>query len=279
MSIIFNFYCVGASPCGRRIVITAARSLRFRRRDQESFSRLARKRCATRRLSSKVANKSARPYIPPVFSRRAPSRTRRALPIGFIEPCLAVDADKVPSGPGWAHEIKHDGYRMQLRVSGGSDKLFTRRGFDWTERYPWVIGSAAKLRCMSATIDGELVCAGAGGIANFDRLDSRRFDDQAFLHAFDLMELDGEDLRPQPLRKRKAALAKLLRRGAGGLRLVEFDEGDGQALMLAACRMGLEGIVSKRLDSPYRSGRSRSWVKVKNNAAPGYLRVRENTEG
>ncbi len=210
---------------------------------------------------------------------RVSSRSRRALPIGFIQPCLAVEADKVPSTFGWVHEIKHDGYRMQLRMAAGRARLFTRRGFDWTTRYPWPSESAVGLRVRAATIDGELVCADEDGIADFARLHSRCHDGEAFLYAFDLLELDGEDLRPLPLADRKARLAKLLSRSGSGLRLVEHDEGDGKRLFAAACRMGLEGIVSKRLDSPYRSGRCKSWIKVKNPKAPSVLRVRDGLEG
>ena len=210
---------------------------------------------------------------------RVSSRFRRALPSGFIEPCLAVVADKVPRTLGWAHEIKHDGYRMQLRIASDRIRLFTRRGFDWTERYPWVSESAAALRVTSATIDGEVVCAGKDGLADFARLHSRCHDGEAFLYAFDLLECDGEDLRSLPLMERKRRLAKLLKRARKGIRLVEHDEGDGEALFRAACRMGLEGIISKKLDSRYRSGRCKSWVKVKNQRAPGYLRVRDGMDG
>ena len=137
---------------------------------------------------------------------RVTSRSRRALPFGFIQPCLAVDADKVPSAAGWAHEIKHDGYRMQVRIADGRIRLFTRRGFDWTARYSWVAESAAALRVPSATIDGELVCVGKDGIADFSKLHSRCHDGEAFLYAFDLIEHDGENLRGQHFRfERKKA--------------------------------------------------------------------------
>lgn len=209
------------------------------------------------------------------------SKPGRLLPASFIQPCLATDAAKVPTGPGWVHEIKHDGYRMQLRKSGDRIRLFTRRGFDWTERYPWVVESAVALPAQSCTLDGEIICAGDDGIADFAKLHSRCFDHQAFYYGFDLLELDGEDLKPQPLVKRKAALAKLLRKAPAGVRLCEHDEGDGEALFQAACRMGLEGIVSKKITSPYRPGPKRclAWVKVKNKEAPGYRRVRDGMEG
>jgi bifunctional non-homologous end joining protein LigD len=207
------------------------------------------------------------------------SKPARRLPLGFIQPCLAIEASRVPAGPGWVHEIKHDGYRVQLRKSGDRVRLFTRRGFDWTKRYSWVTDSAAKLRAGSLTVDGELVCAGEDGIADFSRLHSRCFDHQAFLYGFDLLELDGEDWRGRPLIERKDMLAKLLRQMAPGIRYCEHDDGDGETLFRAACRMGLEGIVSKRAQSRYRSGRCKSWVKTKNKRAPGYMRVRDGLDG
>jgi bifunctional non-homologous end joining protein LigD len=206
------------------------------------------------------------------------SSQRRSLPPGFIEPCIPTAAKKVPSGPGWIHEIKHDGYRMQVRKNGDRVRLFTRRGFDWTERYPAVRTAAAKLKAQTLTIDGELVVPGKGGIASFEKLHSRISDADAILFAFDLLELDGEDLRKRPLGERKAMLARLLK-PASGIHLSEHDDSDGEALFRAACRMGMEGIVSKRVSSAYRSGRSESWIKVKNKRAPGYLRVHDGLDG
>ena len=207
------------------------------------------------------------------------SKPARSLSPGFIQPCLATEAARVPSGPGWVHEIKHDGYRMQLRKRGGRVRLFTRRGFDWSDRYGWVVEAAAKLRADSLTLDGELVCAGEDGVSDFSRLHSRCFDHEAFLYAFDLLELEGESWRDRPLVERKGALSRLLRRSPPGVRYCEHDDGDGTALFRAACRMGLEGIVSKRAWSLYRPGRSRSWVKTKNKDAPGYMRVRDGLDG
>jgi bifunctional non-homologous end joining protein LigD len=183
-------------------------------------------------------------------------------------------------GDGWLHEIKHDGYRMQVRKDGNRVRLFTRRGFDWTERYGWVVESVAKLSAKTLTIDGELVVAGADGVADFARLHSRCADNEAFLYGFDLLEVDGEDLRPQPLLDRKAALAKVLRRAPAGV-LVEHADGMGQQLFEAACEMGLEGIVSKKADRPYRSGPKKclSWVKVKNKRAPPYMRFHDGLDG
>jgi bifunctional non-homologous end joining protein LigD len=135
---------------------------------------------------------------------------------GFVDPCIPTLAAKPPAGPGWVHEIKHDGYRLILRRDGEMVRLFTRRGYDWTERYPAIASAAAKLRAKSFTLDGEAVVAGADGVAIFDALHRRGRVIDAILQAFDLLELDGEDLRPLPLRQRKPRLARLLAaRGPG----------------------------------------------------------------
>jgi bifunctional non-homologous end joining protein LigD len=126
---------------------------------------------------------------------------------GFIAPCIPTLAAKPPSGSDWVHEIKHDGYRLIVRRDGPSVRLFTRRGHDWTNRYPAIAGAAPKLRARSFTLDGEAVVCGADGVAVFDALHRRRNASDAILFAFDLIELDGEDFRPLPLGKRKAGLA------------------------------------------------------------------------
>jgi bifunctional non-homologous end joining protein LigD len=137
---------------------------------------------------------------------------RRTYPEGFVEPCIPTLAAKPLSGPGWVHEIKHDGYRLIVRRDGKAVHLFTRRGHDWTERFPAIAAAAAKLRARSFTMDGEAVVAGADGVAVFDALHRRHKASDAILYAFDLLELNGEDLRPLPLGERKAKLARLLAR-------------------------------------------------------------------
>jgi ATP-dependent DNA ligase len=132
----------------------------------------------------------------------------------------------------------------------------------------------AALRAASATIDGEAVCCDENGVSVFEELHSRRSDDRAMLYAFDLLELDGEDIRPQSLLTLKARLKQLLAAAPAGIQYNEHVEGDGQLVFEHACRMGLEGIVSKHRDHPYRSGRSKSWLKIKNPAAPGVLRFK-----
>jgi len=165
-------------------------------------------------------------------------------PLGFVEPCIPTRAHKPPAGPQWIHEIKHDGYRLIVCRRGDRVRLFTRRGYDWTDRYPLIANAAAALAC-DATIDGEAVVCDGSGVADFERLHSREHDRQAFLWAFDLLELDGEDLRSSPLLERKAALRRLLRRAKAGIHFVDHLEGDGAEVFAHACELGLEGIVSK----------------------------------
>src|SRR5712691_1513213 len=121
---------------------------------------------------------------------------RRVPPAGFVEPCIPILAHKPPAGPQWVHEIKHDGYRLIVRRDGERVRLFTRRGYDWTERFPAIATAAAKLRAKSFTIDGEAVVTGSDGVAAFNELHGRRRVGEAFLWAFDLLELNGADLRP-----------------------------------------------------------------------------------
>jgi ATP-dependent DNA ligase len=132
------------------------------------------------------------------------------------------------------------------------------------------------LRVRSITLDGEAVICRRDGKPDFDRLHANCHDDEVFLYAFDLLELNGEDYRGHPLEKRKAALEKLLRR-SDGIKFSEHIEGEGTVIFAHACRMGLEGIVSKRRDMPYRSGRVRCWLKTKNPAHPAMMRIQDGT--
>jgi bifunctional non-homologous end joining protein LigD len=141
------------------------------------------------------------------------------------------------------------------------------------------VESLARLRSRSCIIDGEAVCCDDHGMASFDRIRCRRYDDRVFLYAFDLIELDGDDLRRETFETRKATLASVLRRAAPGLRLNEHIEADGPTVFAHACKMGLEGIVSKRKESPYRSGRSPDWLKSKNPACEAVRREAEEDWG
>ena len=155
-------------------------------------------------------------------------------------------------------------------------RLITRRGNDWSDRFPLVVAAVNHLKVRSCLIDGEVVCCDERGLARFDVLRHRRNEPQAFLYAFDLLELDGSDLRREPIETRKATLASVLRHSRPGVRLNEhLEHDDGEAVFRHACHMGLEGIVSKRLGSRYRSGRSPDWLKFKNPAAPAVRREAE----
>jgi bifunctional non-homologous end joining protein LigD len=194
---------------------------------------------------------------------------------GFIAPCIPTRAPKPPAGPDWVHEIKHDGYRLQVRRDGDAVRLFTRRGYDWTERYPAIAVTAMLLRARSFTLDGEAVVCGPDGVAIFDALHRRGVVSEAMLYGFDLLELDGEDLRALPLGDRKKRLARLLGGRRLGIVLSDHTDEDGALLFVHACRMGLEGIVSKKLTAPYRSDRSTQWLKIKNPNSPAMIRARE----
>ena len=189
------------------------------------------------------------------------------LPV-FVPPCLATLVGAAPTAPDWLHEIKFDGYRLQARIDGAAVALLTRSGLDWTERFAPLAAALRDLGLPSALIDGEVVVEDAAGVSQFSALQSdlrAGRADRLVYHAFDLLYLDGRDLRALPLTARKAALAGLFaHRPAGGpLRLSDHVMGDGEAMARHACRLGLEGIVSKRADSPYASGRGGLWLKVK----------------
>jgi bifunctional non-homologous end joining protein LigD len=201
--------------------------------------------------------------------------SRRVRTDGFIDPCIPTLAAKPPSGPDWVHEIKHDGYRLIVRRDGKAVRLFTRRGHDWTHRYPSIAAGAAMLRARSFTLDGEAVVCGADGLAVFDALHRRHEATDAILYAFDLLELNGKDLRPMPLSERRAKLARLLARASTGIVFNEHTDEEGAVVFRHACKLGLEGIVSKRLTAPYHSGPSRDWIKVKNPDSPAMRRARE----
>lgn len=188
----------------------------------------------------------------------------------FIPPQLATLVDSAPTGPEWVFEIKYDGYRLEALIEAGRVRLFTRRGNDWTARFPDLGKQLARLPVKSATLDGEVVALDASGRSLFSllqqSLDARRPQDLTFF-AFDLLQLDGKDLRSLPLTERHRALTQLLRTARattkGPVRLGQRLTGDGRELLRAACQLGLEGIIAKRIDAPYSSTRGTAWVKVK----------------
>jgi bifunctional non-homologous end joining protein LigD len=160
----------------------------------------------------------------------------------------------LPSGDLWLHEIKHDGFRILARKDGDRVRLYSRPGNDMTRRFPLIVEALAHLRSRSCIIDGEAVACDDNGLASFERIRYRQHDEDVFLYAFDLIELNGDDLRRDPLEVRKATLRSMLAKAGLGLRFNEHLGGDGPTVFAHACKMGLEGIVSKRKDSAYRSG-------------------------
>ena len=183
---------------------------------------------------------------------------QRTVPAGFIAPCLPTKTDKLPSGGECLHEIKHDGFRIIARKEGQRVRLYSRPGNDLTHRFPLIAETLARLRSRSCIIDGEAVACDDNGVASFDLIRHHRANERIFLYAFDLIELNGDDLRRDPLEMRKATLASIVAKAARGIRFNEHMEGDGPTVFAHACKMGLEGIVSKRKGSAYRSGRSRT---------------------
>ncbi|HEV7256280.1 MAG TPA: DNA ligase D [Bosea sp. (in: a-proteobacteria)] len=221
----------------------------------------------------KVWAKTKRPRSKPDRPARAkPARRRKADSdtfSRFVEPCLATLQDKPPAGDDWLHEVKFDGYRLQARIENGKATLLTRSGLDWTERFGDGLTEAlAALPCETALIDGEVVALGENGISSFGAL-QQALSEGATKHlvyfAFDLLYLDGRDLRGDPLLARKERLEDLLRAAGdmGPLRYSEHFVEPGQTMLRHACLMGLEGVISKRADAPYRSGRGRDWIKSK----------------
>jgi bifunctional non-homologous end joining protein LigD len=200
--------------------------------------------------------------------------------LGLIKPCLPLPAKRPPTGPNWIHEIKHDGFRIMARRDATGVRLITRNGNDLTNRFPFIETAVAALPARSCVVDGEaIVCDNKTGLAVFDLMRGHRRIAGAVLCAFDLIELNGEDLRRYPIEKRKSLLAKLLRDSHLSIVLNEHYNEDGAIVFREACKLGCEGIVSKRLGSSYRSGRSKHWVKVKNPKAPAVKREAEEDWG
>ena len=192
--------------------------------------------------------------------------------VGRYEPCLPRPAKLPPAGPGWIHEIKHDGFRILAELSAGGVKLTTRKGFDLASRFPLAVAAIAALPAHSCIIDSEAIACDANGLSVFDLLRYRRQDDAVTLCAFDLLELDGMDLGQEPIEVRKRTLSRLLRRKHAGISFNRHFDVEGAIVYRHACSLGCEGIVSKRLGSPYRPGRQDCWIKVKNPAAPAVRR-------
>lgn len=229
-----------------------------------------------------------------------PSRVRKGrvrsfrAPLAFIDPALPVLVPKPPSGPDWIHEIKHDGYRMQIHVRPpgsfavsrrrpivGADRvrLYTMTGVDWTERYPLVVAAAANLDVDRAVLDAEVVIVGDDGKPSFNALVERVHEASAIAWAFDLLQAEGRDARGAPIEDRRAALQDLIAGAGPGLHFSEHADAefDGPTVYAHACKLGLEGIVSKRKGSRYRSGKCPSWVKTRNPKSPAAMRIADGS--
>ena len=198
----------------------------------------------------------------------------------FVEPCLPSPADKPPSGSNWIHEIKHDGYRLMARRDPVGIRLITRKGNDWTTRYPLVVEAVNHLKVRSCLIDGEVVCCDEKGVAAFQLLRHRRNEPQAFLYAFDLLELNGADLRREPIEVRKATLASILRKSRPRRAPERAPGAPGRRCRLPARLQ--DGAGRDRLEAAgiaLSIGRSPDWLKFKNPEAPAVRREAEEDWG
>ncbi|MDA9542267.1 DNA ligase [Bradyrhizobium sp. CCBAU 21362] len=196
------------------------------------------------------------------FARRKPADIGVKAPFpGFVEPALASSIEKVPSGARWIHEIKFDGYRVQVHLANEAVKVLTRRGHDWTHRFKKVAADAWHIKAASAIVDGEVVVPAADGTTDFSVLQNelKGRSTNIVLVAFDLLYLNGRDLRKLPLFQRKTELKKIV--SGTGIQFSESFEIEGHEMFAHACKIGLEGVISKVRDSVYASGRGNNWVK------------------
>jgi len=188
-----------------------------------------------------------------------------------VEPCLAQLQSKAPIGDDWAFEVKWDGYRLAVHIIGKRVRIITRGGHDWTPRFPTIAHDALELGLDSAILDGEAVVLDERGASDFGALQKalggrggKRFAAEARLYAFDLLYLNGHDLRDQPLTERREMLADVLAaQPHASIGLSEEIDAEGSAFLKRACELGLEGIIAKRRSAPYRSGRGGDWLKIK----------------
>jgi bifunctional non-homologous end joining protein LigD len=222
-------------------------------------------------MSRRVLPRSTDSLDPSVSSRAlVPKRgdPRQADLFGpkFILPCKPSLSERLPVGDSWQYEFKHEGYRAQAHLAEGQVRVFTKNGYDWTEHVPAIVAAVEGLEAHSAVIDGEVVIEDGSGLSDLFAVHAALTGScapEAILHAFDLLELNGTDLRSLPLADRRAILDELLLGAGTGLAFSTHLDGDGEVMLKHACAMGLEGIVAKRKDAPYRSGRSEAWLKVK----------------
>jgi bifunctional non-homologous end joining protein LigD len=196
---------------------------------------------------------------------RIPGARKASFP-DFIEFCDPALRERPPSSQGWVYEIKADGYRAQVHIRDGKTTVYSRSGYDWTEQFSTIAAAARKLKARSAILDGEAVVYGADGVPDFQQLRGElgcQRSERVRYHAFDLLYLDGQDLRNVSYVNRKRLLQQLLNDPPQTLIFVDYIEADGKEVLRNACKMGLEGLVAKRIDAPYRSGRQETWLKLK----------------
>ncbi|XBQ16721.1 MAG: non-homologous end-joining DNA ligase [Oceanicaulis sp.] len=199
-------------------------------------------------------------------TKKAASKSKGGRPPKFESPVLCKLVDEVPSGEGWIHEMKYDGYRLIAAVGGGKSRLFTRNEKDWTEKFSGLADALEQIDCSSALIDGEAAVLDEDGLTDFSALQNAfKGDDRAeiALFCFDLLKLDGEDLRNTPLVERKKKLAQLLNGAPDALRYADHVSEDGDKVFERACEAGAEGVISKKADSTYKAGRDGRWRKIK----------------
>jgi bifunctional non-homologous end joining protein LigD len=225
----------------------------IKKKTAEKKSSRAKKKSSARRAKNAARDEASGP--------------RAAMPAA-VELQLATLIKTPTAGDHWLHEIKFDGYRILCRIEDGRARLITRGNQDWTARMPTLAAAAARLPLRSAILDGEVVALQANGVSSFQALQNAFQANRAselIYYAFDLLFLDGRDLRTLPLEERKSRLAELLDHNSsrGVIRYTEHIEGDGEKFFEEACRMGLEGSISKRRDRPYVGGRTYDWVKTK----------------
>jgi ATP-dependent DNA ligase len=272
-------YCpVASCPLGRRITSAAktpAAAIATNARD--TTTNATTRGCRPMNHASRE-NSQARDLSANIICLTSPVTAGRAYILAAMrqfefQPCIPTRGTKVPAGPDWLHEIKHDGYRLIVQREGELVRLFTRRGYDWTYRYPLIVAAARRLQPSSFVIDGEAVVFGEDGLADFERLHARMPNAEVGLVAFDLLAVGGEDIRRDPLHTRKARLKKLLAKSGGGIQFNPYLEGEiGPAMFEHACKLGHEGIVSKHRHSAYKAGRCAHWIKVKNPESPAMKR-------
>ena len=211
--------------------------------------------------------RSAARRRPPTLTNPPPGGRRAAYP-GFIKPCLPTPGNDVPHAGVWIHEIKHDGYRAQAHLTGGRAQIFTRNGYDWTSRFKRIAEALASLPATQVILDGEVVVTDARGVSDFHQLQealARGQSDRLGYVVFDILYLDGFDLRPMTLIERKRTLNTLFEGFQDRSRITvnPHIEADAVAVVQQVCAMHLEGIVSKECSAPYRSGRQDTWIKIK----------------